>query len=452
MRLVQYGDLENAYDRPERVGRLAGLVADLDGPNAVVVGTGDDTAPGVLSLVTEGRQAFDLFDAIDPAVETPGNHDFDYGIDAMRELVRDSPQAWVCANVDIEGVTPSTVVPVDGGRVGFVGVLDPRTPSMCPPAAELTVTDPLDAVERELPALRERAGRVVALAHVDEATSETIARLDGVDAVLAGHVHEERVGTVAGTPLVRPGANGRAVATVDLDSGTVERHPVDAVTAPGPVGEAVTQALRERLSAAGLDEVVAHVEDPIERRPHDRKAGESRVGNLVADAYRWTAGTDVALQNTGGIRGGPPLAGAVTVADLVSLVPFDEPVVVAELAGEELRAVCRQADGRRLDGLSDHWHAHVSGMAIAVADEGVDTGGTGDLSVRVGGDPLDTEETYTLATSAYLLHADHEFPALTERHRVATLESQYEALARYAREEGIAPRVEGRLRLDGHGG
>jgi 2',3'-cyclic-nucleotide 2'-phosphodiesterase (5'-nucleotidase family) len=40
-----------------------------------VVGTGDNTAPGVLSLATEGRAALPFFEAVEPDADTFGNHD-----------------------------------------------------------------------------------------------------------------------------------------------------------------------------------------------------------------------------------------------------------------------------------------------------------------------------------------------------------------------------------------
>jgi hypothetical protein len=54
--------------------------------------------------------------------------------------------------------------------------------------------------------------------------------------------------------------------------------------------------------------------------------------------------------------------------------------------------------------------------------------------------------TYTLATTDYLFHTDHEFPVLDEHHRVERLSTQYEVLATYAREQGIDPAVEDRIR------
>lgn len=55
IRLLHYSDIENVSDDPEQIGRLADLIDRLRDERTIVAGTGDNTAPGVLSLVTEGR-------------------------------------------------------------------------------------------------------------------------------------------------------------------------------------------------------------------------------------------------------------------------------------------------------------------------------------------------------------------------------------------------------------
>ncbi|MEA5387026.1 5'-nucleotidase C-terminal domain-containing protein [Haloarculaceae archaeon H-GB2-1] len=406
----------------------------------MVVGTGDNTGPGVLSLVTDGRQSLDFFAAVRPDFETFGNHDFDYGLSATKEIVAGSPQTWVSANVlenghsfaSDAGVVPSAVHSVGEDCIGVVGVTDPATPSMTPQARDLDVTDPVSAVAEETGRLRERGiDHLVVMAHTGDI--DRLARETAADAVLGGHVHEARIDEVDGTLIARPGANGRYVQELDLDAGTVTQHAVS----EGPVNNTVAASLESRVAAAGLDETVATVDAAIERERHLRTRGECRLGNFVADAYRWATDADVALQNTGGLRRGPPLDGAVTVADLVGLVPFDQPVVVAELTGSELQTLAWQADGGVVDGMSTYWHAHVSGMSIAHDGERV--------AVSVDGRHVDPDETYTLATSDYLLGADHEFPVLTPDARVETGRTQYEVIVDYARERGIEPELEGRI-------
>ena len=106
VRLLHYSDTENLYDDAERAARFAGRLRELDGPDALVVGTGDNTAPGVVSMAASGRHTLDFADAVDAVVDTFGNHDFDYGPDATRELVADGDLTWVSANVRDEDGDP----------------------------------------------------------------------------------------------------------------------------------------------------------------------------------------------------------------------------------------------------------------------------------------------------------------------------------------------------------
>jgi len=447
LRLLHYSDVENAYDDPERIGRLAGLLRTLDGEDALVAGSGDDTSPGVLALATEGRQSLAFFDAVGTDVETFGNHDFDYGPEATLGVVADAPQTWVSANVRRdgerfgadEGVVPWTVVEVAGDRVGVFGVTDPTTASINPKAAPLTFEDPIPAAAEAVDALR-AAGvdHVVALSHLGKADDD-LARAVDVDAVLGGHVHDERVDHRNGAVLTRPGVNGGVVMEVSLPERAVTRHAVG----DAPVHDGVREALAAHEREAGLDEVVATVAEPVARDGEAAFGGESRLGNFVTDAYRWATGADVALQNAGGIREGSPLAGEVTAADLVGLIPFEEPVVVAELTGAELLEVFAEGAG-------DHvafergggWHAHVAGAGVVFDRERREI-----TEAHVGGEPVDPERTYSLATSSYLLYTDHEFPTLTEAHEVDRGALQYDVLVDYAREHGIDPELEGRVRF-----
>lgn len=453
LRFLHYSDLENAYDRPGRVARLAGLVDSLRDETTVVAGSGDNTGPGVLALTEDGRQSLDFFGAVEPAVDTPGNHDFDHGYDGLRSIVADSPQTWVVANAKLEGnrfgeavgIRPWTIVERDDYRVGVTGVTTPATPEITPPAADLTVSDPVDAVADAVESLRERSVDVVAvLAHL--ADDEAIARRCDVDVILGGHVHSERAERVDGTVLTRPDAGGSYLyeVLIDGEETSVRRHEV----ADAPVDEGVAAALRDRTRRAGLDDPVGTVDRPIERTDEVTLHGECRIGNFVADAYRWATGADIGLQNAGGIRDGEPLAGTVTAADLVGIVPFEEPTVTAELSGAELRELCCEASGRRVGpGDADWWNAHFSGIEI-IWDRTTDSL----VSARVDGDPLDPAARYTLATSAYLAETDYEFPSLDAEHVVAEGPVQYDVLVEYARETGISPSVDGRIRWHDGGG
>jgi len=392
--------------------------------------------------VTDGGAALPFFEAVRPDADTFGNHDFDYGPTELRRTVERSPQRWLSANVHTGGerfgasvgVEQSATVRADGHTVGFTGLTAPETAEMSPAAAGLAFDDPLAAAEGALAALDGADYRVV-LSHLGTPDAALAERFD-VDAVLGGHLHTRRAEQVAGTLCTRPGANGHRLLEVDLADGTVTAHDVS----EAPVDRDLLERYRAMQREAGLEEVVAHVEEPVGRDREHRIRGESRAGNFVADAYRWAAGADVALHNAGGIREGPPLVGDVTVADLVSVVPFDEPVAVVELTGRELLSVLEEAHVA-VDG-EERWIAHVSGMSVRF-----DTAAGEPLSVRAAGRTLAPDRRYRVATNDYLLHAAHEFPTITEDHRVDSLATQYEVLADYARNRGIDPELEGRVTL-----
>ncbi len=464
MRLLHYSDLENVYDRPERAGRLAGCIDTLRDDETVVVGTGDDLGPGVLPMVADGTQALDLFTAIEPDVETFGNHDSDYGLDALRKVVRESPQTWVSANVREDGdasaeaadpfaadaggtpfaadagVVPTTVEERGGQRVGVVGVSDPE--SSIPET--LTVTDPASAVRERTADLREEGVEwVVALAHVHDERLTDLARAADLDAILAGHVHGERCEVVADTLVVRPGANGRVVYEVELGE---EIRATRRETTEFPVAEGVADRLRERMAETGLSEVVGRVADPIERDRRACFAGERRVSNLLADAYRWAGDADVGYYDTGMLRSGPPLSGDVTVADVMGLAPFAADLCVARVSGAALRelaeaTVVTDERAARIEE-NELWWGQFSGMTVVW-----DRAAGAVREVRVGGDTVNRDATYRLATNEYVLVTD-AFPGVTRADVTETVGVQYDALVEYAREVGVEATVDGRIAVE----
>jgi len=445
LRLLHYSDVENAYDTPERIGRLVGLIEQLRDGKTVVCGTGDNTAPGVLSLVSEGRQALDFFRAVEPDVDTFGNHDFDHGFDAIRDIVADSAQTWVSANVRddgapfaaAEGTVPRTVVKRGGHEVGVIGVTAPETPDINPIAEPLAFADPTAAVSEHAATLRsEGVDHVVVVSHCGD--DEALARETDVDVVLGGHDHDELVEHVDGTLLTRPGNGGRTLLEVGFDGKkpTAARHDV----ADGPLDESVAAALRDRMDRTGLTEVVTAVDEPIVLTERARKQAESPVGNLVVDAHRWRANADVALA-IAGIRETDPLDGKVTAADLVGLVPYGNDLVVLELPGDRLREAFRELSVTyRYPDAPEWWFGHVSGARIVWDDRSESL-----VEATVDGESLTDDTTYTVAASAYFVEADTLFSAFGPDDRIDTAGAEHEALVEYARENGIDAELDGRV-------
>lgn len=447
LHLLHYADVENAFDTPERVGRLVGTVDALRDESTLVTGSGDNTAPGVLSLVTSGRHARFLFDTVEPDVDTFGNHDFDHGLDALRETVETSPQTWLTANLRYrderlfaDHTEPRTLVEMPEATVGFVGVTTPDLHDLCPEARDVAVSDPVDAVAEHAPQLREAgADHVVVLSHSGVAVDERIATNTDVDAVLGGHDHEELVEHVDGTLVLHPGQGGTHLLEVEFDAAE-EPTAVHHETSDFPADEAVVDAVRAEAEAAGLTDVVAHWEEPVLLTERARKQAESAVGNLLMDAHRWKTGADVALC-IGGIREDTPLEGDVTVADLVGLVPYGNDLVVCEVDGETLVEALHQLSvTHRYPHASVPWFGHVGGVRLTWDDRDQTL-----VDAEVNGEEIDPEATYEVALSRYFVDSDHLFSVFGPEDVVRTVGQEHEAVVDYVRAHTERPRVDGRV-------
>jgi len=425
VRVLHYADLEAGLDRPERAGRVATVLRDVGGPDAVVTDGGDALAPGVLGLETRGTHSLAFHDAVSPDVATFGNHDFDHGRAALREVVWESPARYVTANVTEGGrpfgdAAPWTIVDRPDGALGVVGVTDPA--SSVPDV--LSVEDPVRAVRTAVSELRDRGVRgVLVLAHAGDDVVRTLARQRGVDAIAAGHVHRVGRERVSGTPIVRPGVNGEVVWELEFRSDGVTTDDHDVETAA--VDESVVEVLQAERYRVGLEDTVGYLAAPLVRDAGERFAGRERAGTVVAAAYREGARADVGVVDTRAVREGPRLKETVTRSDVVGLVPFRAPLCRVSLSGRRLERLLRDGvvtDGRAARSPTAYacW-LQVSGATLDVAADGTVE------RVLVDGDRVDPARDYVVGTNGHVVGSD-EFPAVDESHLLAKGQAQYEAV------------------------
>ncbi len=450
-RVLAFNDLENAYDDPERIGRLAGLIDDRRDERTIVCGAGDDTALGTVALLTGKRRglARAFFEAVEPAAETFGNHDFDLGREWAVRWASSVPPTYCCANLEgpgVEEIPSATRLEAGGQQVGITGVAHPDTADVCGSIDDLVFENPVPAVRR----CRKRLGSdgvdaVVVLSHCGGYDREIAAETD-VDAVIGGHVHREQCERVAGTAFVRTAGGGSELAEVALgDPPTVRLHDASRAS----VNERIVRTYREYRAETRVEQPLADVSERLTRTDGDRFGGESRTGNFLADAVRKVAGADLALFPAGSLRTGPPLEGTVTVGDVVSLAPFEDSVREVDVSGAGLRTAL---DGAAVPHPGDRgWvHAHLSGGRARWNTDGAL------VRLSVDGEPVADDRAYAVATTGWLVEVNDLFDPIAPDRVVADHAPIYEAAIAHARDGGLErARCEGRIRKagasDGHG-
>jgi 5'-nucleotidase len=168
------------------------------------------------------------------------------------------------------------------------------------------------------------------------------------------------------------------------------------------------------------------------------EAGESALGNLIADAQRKSAGAEIALMNAGGIRTSLA-AGEISWGELFAIQPFSNTLVSMDLTGAQLlRALAQQWAGTpthflQVSGLRYRWDP--SRPPAQRVQE-----------VMAGGAPLTRDRNYRVVVNSFLAAGGNGFSAFTEgrNRRVGALD--LDALVAYlAAHPAFVARVEGRI-------
>jgi 5'-nucleotidase len=118
--------------------------------------------------------------------------------------------------------------------------------------------------------------------------------------------------------------------------------PIWADSPPGQPGDPGARRLTDaaqKLVAASVGRVVGTLPRPMTRAL--TAAGESTLGDLVADAQRAATHADMALMNPGGLRS-DLRAGSVTWGDVLTLHPFANHLITLDMTGAQLLALLEQ--------------------------------------------------------------------------------------------------------------
>lgn len=350
------------------------------GKDVLLVDAGDHVQGTAYGSMDEGASIIKLMNAAGYDVATPGNHEFDYGMDRAKAIMKEADFPYLSCNwVDLRTtlrVLPSVKVFVRGGRrIAFVGVTTPETFTKSTPAYFMDKAQRkyiydiqggedgkklYDAVQKAIDKAKLLADVVIGLGHlgVDPSSSpwtseEVIAHTSGFDAFIDGHSH-----TVMENKQVKD-ASGKAVTLTQTGSyfanvgemtiaadGTITtkliptHEGMDAGIAAMQTGwvNTVDDMLGEKIAVGDSD---FYVSDPATGKRRIRSA-ETNLGDFVADGiYTYfneveKLHCDVAIMNGGGIRADVP-AGDWTFKTCKQVSPFGNVACLMSVTGKQIQ-------------------------------------------------------------------------------------------------------------------
>ena len=406
-------EIAPVVDRHGERGGVARLKTVVDrlgrgGPDALLVFGGDLAGGTLFGGVFRGEPMVDALGRVGVGLATFGQHEFDFGPAHAERLVRRSTFPWITSNLVDEAGRPFAALPtrrlvrVGGLAVGFLGLTDDLGTTT--PDRAVRQTGLVEAAAREAAALRrEGAEAIVVVTQAGfEVNRRLLAEVPEVHAVLTEEESESIsfVRWIGGRPIAAPNGNLGSVVELTLErargrlSSRVAVHPVDASVVPDPELSEMETELMVRLGKE-LAAPAGALARPLDET--GSSARETPLGSLVADAFRAGTDADVALVPGSSLRAPLP-AGALSMRDVVAVLPFGNRVATLELAGADLRAVLERslaAVGGRTGSL-----LQLSGMTLE-ADLGAPAGRRL-LAVRIADVPLREDARYRVAVSSFL--------------------------------------------------
>lgn len=184
---------------------------------------GGDMISGPLGVkIVQGKAVIDVMNAMRFDAMVVGNHDFDFGINVLKQRIQDARFPILGANVaGFPEIKPHAVIRADGLKIALIGVTTPDIAysSRARNIAGLAFEPPEEAVEKYVGDLQGQADLFIVLSHLGYAADRELAQnVDGIHVIVGGHSHTriERPVTVNQTIIVQAAQNGEALGVLDL--------------------------------------------------------------------------------------------------------------------------------------------------------------------------------------------------------------------------------------------
>ena len=354
-----------------------------------------------------------------------GNHEFDLPLPKLLEQCRLARFPYLAANVFYRSNGKSVfdawkIFDIHGVRIAVVGLVTPNVPeiSTCGNDSSLLFRSPEQVLPGILGNLATRVDFTVVLIHLEHLkVLQLAAKFPQVDIFIGGHTHlpvSQPVKVGKKTLVTEAGAYGMMVGRFDLtfidrqlnhwdyeligvnltqpivEDGKIRCRPYHKKFAAAPEVERFLAPYLQRTEKL-LGQEIGIAATDILKSTRSQTPQSSPLGNLIADAVREFSHSDIALQNTGGLRS-DLLKGAITHRTVRQILPFANTIVVYRLTGRQVLDIFREmiANGPLQGGVFE-----VSGIILQIKNNRL-------FEVKVAGKPIAENRIYNVAVNSFV--------------------------------------------------
>ena len=447
--ILHTNDVHGAVSNYAKVAALASQY-ESEGAYVLILDAGDFSQGDTAVSVSEGATAVELMNMVGYDAVALGNHEFDYGFEALKKNMENAQFPVLAANVKYNGelaFDDAAVFTTPGGtKIGVFGLDTPETATKAHPGKIQGVTfasgEEMYQIAQDMATmLREDEGcnYVICLGHlgIDDETAATgnrsidlLNKVTGIDVFIDGHSHSteeeivEKTNTdrkVGDTILTSTGTKLENIGVVAIKASTITTMcvPTEGIEVAADDAIAARAAAIIAEIEADYGTVFAKTEVTLngEKDPGNRTQ-ETNLGDLITDALVWGAEqqgetVDAAITNGGGIRATIE-AGDITKKDVNTVLPFGNTLSIIKITGTELLEVLEASTFCTPEAIGGF--PQVSGIEFTVDttkgyDQGDEYPGTTYFAPKtinrvtiqtVGGKDFDPAATYTIATNDFM--------------------------------------------------
>ncbi|MBS1811113.1 MAG: bifunctional metallophosphatase/5'-nucleotidase [Acidobacteria bacterium] len=449
------------------LARLATLKKKIqaESPNTLFLLSGDTLSPSLASSVFKGEQMIAGWNAAGLDYAALGNHEFDFGDDILLARMRESKFTWLAANVverksgkSFGKMPPYVIREFEGIKVGIFGLLTTETETSSSPTKAVRFLPETATAARIVKELRRKGATVIiALTHLSMPADKAVAKAVKVDVIIGGHEHEIMQSLAGCAPIFKMGSDARTLGRIDLNISKTTRKlesmdyaalPVTDTVAEEPTVAAVAGEYEKKLSAE-LDKPVGNTTVMLDALQKTNRNQESNLGSYILDAFRQFTNADVALINGGSIRSNATYGpGAISKRDVISILPFETPIVKLEVTGAMLRAALEHGVSRV--GIETEFGGFPQVSGLRFSYDARKAPGSRVTEVTVNGQPLNDKKTYSLAVGEYLAKGGDGYAMLkSAKHLITAEDAKVDAVIlgnAIATAGTISPQTDGRIK------
>ncbi len=281
-------------------------------------------------------------------LSTLGNHEFDIGVDGLRNVVEWSDFDYVCANAyfdDSINVKPYKIINYKGLKIGFIGGIQVGAngiPDFHPKYAKGVSFKPIEEILPEYMFLRKECDMLFLISHCGlEADIEIAKKFPQFDAIFGGHSHKkiERTKIIGNTMITQSGKNLNylTVSVFYFTNGKIDykAQQVFSIKDFPKKDEKIQKLVDEFGSLDIFCRVVGYTDADT--------TNKEQLGYFMADVIRDRTKSDMAFQNPGGVRLKSLPQGKITAKNIYQMDPFDNIIMKYKVTGQEIMDMLNKA-------------------------------------------------------------------------------------------------------------